>query len=213
MATAKGVIKKCQLTVFDNPMSRGIIAMGLDEGDELVSVRLSDGDEEIFVATRNGKAIRFAEDDVRPMGRPARGVRSIKLTADDEVIGMEVVKADGIIMSISELGYGKRTVVEKYRKQSRGGQGVINMKTTAKVGKVLGILSVHADTDLMIITMEGKIIRIESGEVRKCGRGASGVRVVRMSVTDRVAAACVIPDPGEVENGPGSDNQEMLPLQ
>jgi len=214
MATAKGVIKKCQLTVFDNPMSRGIIAMALDAGDELVSVRLSHGDEEIFVATSNGKAIRFAESDVRAMGRPARGVRSIKLAGDDEVVGMEVVTHDGIILSISELGYGKRTVVEKYRKQSRGGQGVINMKTTKKVGKVVGILSVQTDTDLMIITMEGKIIRIESGEVRKCGRGASGVRVVRMSETDRVAAACVVPDAEDIdENGSPTNGQEMLPLQ
>lgn len=214
MVTAKGVIKKCNLTVFQNPMARGIIALGLDEGDELISARISGGEDYVFIATREGKAIRFLETEVRSMGRPARGVRSMRLAEGDRVVGMEVVGEKDLILSISELGYGKRTPLHKYRITARAGKGIINMKTTRRVGKVLGILPVREDTELMIITMEGKIIRIEAGAIRKVGRGTSGVRLVRMGEEDRVAAACVVPE----ENGNGNQKpkvepQTNLPLQ
>ena len=216
MATAQGVIKKCPLAVFSKPMSRGIIALGLDEGDELISARLSGGEDYIFIATNKGQAIRFREDQVRPMGRPARGVRSIRLAEGDYVIGMEVVQESDLILSISELGYGKRTPLTKYRVTARGGKGVINMKTPKRVGNVVGVLPAKQDTELMIITMEGKIIRIDASEIRKSGRGASGVRLVRMSETDRVAAACVVPEP--IENGASEEEKKTngqgnLPLQ
>jgi DNA gyrase subunit A len=209
MVTKQGVIKKCELTEFDNPMSRGIIALSLDEGDELLAARLTNGENYIFLGTREGKAIRFREDDVRAMGRPARGVRAMDLGDGDTIIGAEVVEKEGLILSISENGFGKRTPLEDYRLTSRGGKGVINMKLAPRIGKVVAILSVKEDTDLMIITRDGKIIRLESGEIRQAGRSTQGVRLVRMEEGDQVAAASVIPtvipDEGEGQND--------LPLQ
>jgi DNA gyrase subunit A len=212
MVTQHGVIKKCELTEFDNPMSRGIIALSLDEGDELLGARLTLGDNYIFLGTHEGKAIRFHETDVRAMGRPARGVRAMDLPEGDYIIGAEVVEKDGLILSISENGYGKRTELEEYRLTARGGKGVINMKVTPRIGKVVAILSVKEDTDLMIITRDGKIIRIESSEIRQAGRSTQGVRLVRMEEGDQVAAASVIPDE-EPPVGNGADGQGDLPLQ
>jgi DNA gyrase subunit A len=208
MVTKLGVIKKCELTEFDNPMARGIIAVSLDEGDELLAARLTDGENYIFLGTREGKAIRFRESDVRAMGRPARGVRAMDLAEGDALIGAEVVEKDGLILSISENGFGKRTPLVDYRLTARGGKGVINMKLTPRIGKVVAILSVKEDTDLMIITRDGKIIRLESGEIRQAGRSTQGVRLVRMDEGDQVAAASVIPE--EAEPGAG---QNDLPLQ
>ena len=163
MVTRNGVIKKCELTEFDNPMARGIIALSLDEGDELIAARLTSGDNYMFLGSHEGKAIRFNEEDVRPMGRQARGVRAMNLDEGDYIVGAEVVEKDGLILSISENGFGKRTPLEDYRLTARGGKGVINMKTSARNGKVVAILSVKEDSDLMIITKDGKIIRIEVG--------------------------------------------------
>ena len=212
MVTKQGVIKKCELTEFDNPLSRGIIALSLDDSDELLGARLTAGDNYIFLGTHEGKAIRFHETDVRAMGRPARGVRAMDLADGDYIIGAEVVEKDGLILSISESGYGKRTELEEYRLTARGGKGVINMKVTPRIGKVVAILSVKEDTDLMIITRDGKIIRIESSEIRQAGRSTQGVRLVRMDEGDQVAAASVIP-PEEPVLGNGSNGQNDLPLQ
>jgi DNA gyrase subunit A len=212
MVTKLGVIKKCELTEFDNPMARGIIAVSLDEGDELLAARLTDGENYIFLGTREGKAIRFRESDVRAMGRPARGVRAMDLAEGDTLIGAEVVEKDGLILSISENGYGKRTPLEDYRLTARGGKGVINMKLTPRIGKVVAILSVKEDTDLMIITRDGKIIRLESGEIRQAGRSTQGVRLVRMEEGDQAAAASVIPDEAE-PGGNNGNGQSDLPLQ
>jgi DNA gyrase subunit A len=212
MVTKHGVIKKCEVTEFDNPMSRGIIALSLDEGDELLGARLTNTENYIFLGTHEGKAIRFHESDVRAMGRPARGVRAMDLAEGDYIIGAEVVEKEGLILSISENGYGKRTELEEYRLTARGGKGVINMKVTPRIGKVVAILSVMEDTDLMIITRDGKIIRIESGEIRQAGRSTQGVRLVRMEEGDQVAAASVIPDE-EKAGGNGENGQSDLPLQ
>ena len=212
MVTKQGVIKKCELTEFDNPMSRGIIAVSLDDNDELLGARLTNGENYMFLGTHEGKAIRFPEKDVRAMGRPARGVRAMDLAEGDYIIGAEVVEKEGLILSISENGYGKRTPLMDYRLTARGGKGVINMKVTPRIGKVVAILSVKEDTDLMIITRDGKIIRIESGEIRQAGRSTQGVRLVRMEEGDQVAAASVIPDAGEAGSGNG-DGQNDLPLQ
>jgi DNA gyrase subunit A len=209
MVTKQGVIKKCELTEFDNPMARGIIAVSLDEGDELLAARLTNGDNYIFLGTREGKAIRFHENDVRAMGRPARGVRAMDLAEGDAIIGAEVVEKEGLILSISENGFGKRTPLEDYRLTARGGKGVINMKLAPRIGKVVAILSVKEDTDLMIITRDGKIIRLESGEIRQAGRSTQGVRLVRMEDGDQVAAASVIPTVIPEEG----DGQNDLPLQ
>ncbi|HEY1946111.1 MAG TPA: DNA gyrase C-terminal beta-propeller domain-containing protein, partial [Bryobacteraceae bacterium] len=207
MVTRRGVIKKCELTEFNNPLSRGIIALGLDDGDELLGATITSGDNFIFLGSREGMAIRFNEDEVRPMGRQARGVRAMDLEEDDVLVGLEVVKEQGLILSISENGFGKRTNLTDYRLTARGRKGVINMKTTPKVGKVVAVLSVSENTDLMIITKDGKMIRLESGEIRQAGRSTQGVRLVRMDEGDQVAAASVITETEkEIKNG-------ELPLQ
>jgi DNA gyrase subunit A len=209
MVTKQGVIKKSELTEFDNPMSRGIIAVGLDDGDELIAAMITNGNNFIFLGSRGGQAIRFAESQVRAMGRPARGVRAMDLSAGDYLVGMEVVEEDGLILSIAENGFGKRTPLGNYRLTARGGKGVINMKTTNKTGPVIAILSVKDDSDLFIVTKEGKIIRIESGTIRQSGRSAQGVKLVALDEGDKVAAASVIP---EAEEKP-ADPQNDLPLQ
>ena len=208
MVTRQGVIKKCELTEFDNPLSRGIIALALDDGDELLGATITNGENYIFLGSHEGMAIRFNEDEVRPMGRQARGVRAMDLEEGDYLIGLEVVEKHGLILSISENGFGKRTLLEDYRLTARGRKGVINMKTTPKVGKVVAVLSVKENTDLMIITKDGKIIRLESGEIRQAGRSTQGVRLVRMEEGDQVAAASVIP---ESEEDSGKNGE--LPLQ
>jgi DNA gyrase subunit A len=207
MVTKQGVIKKCELTEFDNPMSRGIIAVALDDGDELLAARLTSGEDYIFLGSHEGMACRFFEKDVRPMGRPARGVRGMELEEGDYLVGAQIVEKDGLILSISENGFGKRTPLKDYRLTARGRKGVINMKTTPRVGKVVGILSVKEDSDLMIITKQGQIIRIDSGEIRQAGRSTQGVKLVNVEAGDQVAAASLIPD--TEANG----IQEDLPLQ
>ena len=211
MVTKNGVIKKSELTRFDNPMARGIIAVDLDAGDELIDAGISNGQNYFFLASHEGKAIRFSESKVRPMGRDARGVRAMDLEETDYLIGMEIVGEEGLILSISENGYGKRTALGQYRLTARGGKGVINMKVTPRIGKVVAVMEVTEDSDLIIITQQGKIIRIESGEIRQAGRSTQGVRLVRMEEGDRVAAASVITE--ETGNGNGSATQEDLPLQ
>ncbi|HEX3681145.1 MAG TPA: DNA gyrase subunit A [Bryobacteraceae bacterium] len=206
MVTRQGVIKKCELTEFDNPLSRGIIALGLDNGDELLGAAVTSGENFIFLGSHEGMAIRFNEEEVRAMGRQARGVWAMDLEEGDYLVGLLVVEKEGLILSISENGFGKRTPLKDYRLTARGRKGVINMKTTPKVGKLVAVLSVREDTDLMIITKDGKIIRIESGEIRQAGRSTQGVRLVRMEEGDQVAAASVIPEAEENTNG-------ELPLQ
>ncbi|MCS7315211.1 MAG: DNA gyrase subunit A [Bryobacteraceae bacterium] len=216
MATRRGVVKKCELSEFDNPIARGIIAITLDEGDELIAARLSSGNDEIFLGSYRGKAVRFAEEEVRPMGRQARGVTGMDLADDDHVVGMEVVTEDALILSISELGYGKRTPLSAYRKTRRGAQGVINMKTTERNGPVAAVLAVRENSEVMVVTKEGQIIRLEAAQIREAGRSTQGVKIVRLEPGDRIAAASVIPDE-EFDNGgtaPAGDNgaQPELPL-
>jgi DNA gyrase subunit A len=209
MVTKHGVIKKSELTEFDNPTSRGIIAVSLDDGDELISARITNGQNYIFLGSHEGQAIRFAESQVRPMGRQARGVRAMDLAEGDYLVGMEVVEKEGLILSIAENGFGKRTPLEIYRLTNRGGKGVINMKTTNKTGMVVGILSVKEDSEIIIVSQNGKIIRIESSTIRQAGRSTSGVKLVTLDEGDKVAAASVIPET-EDTNGNGQDS---LPLQ
>ena len=213
MATKHGVIKKCELTEFDNPMSRGIIAIGLKEDDELIAANISTGKELILLATRDGMAIKFREEDVRPMGRPAAGVTSMRLDEDDCIIGMEIAGEDDLILSVSEKGFGKRTKISAYRLQSRAGRGVINMKVAGKTGKVMGVLSVKEDTDVILITQEGKILRTDASLIRKTGRSASGVKLVSMEPTDQVAAVCTVQETEGNGNGEADTGQADLPLE
>ena len=199
MVTRNGVIKKCELTEFDNPMARGIIAIGIDDGDELIQAMISEGNNYVFCGTRQGMAIRFQESEVRAMGRPARGVKAMELEAGDYIVGAEVTEAEGLMLAISENGYGKRTPIQDYRLTHRGGRGVINMKTTETGVSVMSVMKVTDNTDLMLITADGKIIPIESGKIRQVGRATKGVRLVEVEEGDRVAAACKVPDSGPEE--------------
>jgi DNA gyrase subunit A len=218
MVTRHGVIKKCQLTAFANINARGIIAIGLDEGDELISAQLTDGNAYVFLASRDGKAILFKEDEVRAMGRPARGVRGMMLAKGDYIVSMAVpTDPETPILVIAEKGLGKRTPVSEYRETGRGAKGVINMKTTSRTGKVVTalLLPLAADGDtnaeVMVITKNGQIIRTGTDEIRKAGRATQGVTVVRLDEDDMVAAAAIIPD--EPGNGEEADAQGTLPLQ
>ena len=209
MVTKHAVIKKSELTEFDNPVARGIIAVSLDEGDELIGAKITNGANYVFLGSHRGQAIRFAESQVRAMGRQARGVRAMDLAEGDYLVGMEVVEKEGLILSIAENGYGKRTPLETYRLTARGAKGVINMKTTSKTGMVVGVLSVKEDSEIILVSQNGKIIRIDASTIRQAGRSTSGVKLVSLEEGDKVAAASVIPETEDV-NGNG---QETLPLQ
>ncbi len=211
MVTRHGVIKKSELTEFDNPLSRGIIAISLDDQDELIAARLSGGENYMFLASYEGKAIRFHEKNVRPMGRSARGVCAMDLAEGDYLVAAEVVGETGLILSMSEKGFGKRTPLQHYRLTARGGKGVINMKAAPKTGKVVSALEVKDDSDVLMITKDGKIIRLEASEIRQVGRSTQGVRLVRLEEGDRVAAASVIE--GEETNGKNGEDLQGNLLQ
>ncbi|MCM3871799.1 MAG: DNA gyrase subunit A [Pyrinomonadaceae bacterium] len=201
MVTRKGVIKKTSLDNFQNIRMNGIIAINVDEGDELLDVVLTDGTKRIFIATHNGQAIRFDEKKVRPMGRATRGVRGIDLRPDDYVVSVCPVSADDSerMLSVSELGYGKQTPITTYRLQSRGGKGVINMKTTEKTGKVVAVFPVEDDSEIMIITQQAKLIRLEANYIRKTGRSAQGVRLIKTDAGDKVTSASLVEAAAEEE--------------
>jgi DNA gyrase subunit A len=194
MVTRKGVIKKTSLADFQNIRSNGIIAINIDEGDELLDVVLTDGTKRIFIATHNGFAIRFDEKNARPMGRATRGTRGIDLRKDDFVVSLCAVSADDNekMLSVSEQGYGKQTPISTYRLQSRGGKGVINMKTTDKTGKVVAVFSVDDESEIMIITQQAKLIRLEADKIRKTGRSAQGVRLIKTDEGDMVTSASLV---------------------
>src|SRR5438067_4166143 len=201
MVTKKGVIKKTALSDFQNIRSNGIIAINIDEGDELLDVVTTDGSKRIFIATHNGFAIRFDEKNARPMGRATRGTRGIDLRKDDFVVSLCAVSADDSekMLSVSEKGYGKQTPISTYRLQSRGGKGVINMKTTEKTGKVVAVFPVDADSEIMIITQQAKLIRLEADAIRKTGRSAQGVRLIKTDEGDIVTSASLVEPSAEEE--------------
>jgi DNA gyrase subunit A len=224
-ATHNGTVKKTAVKDFSHVMQRGIIAINIEQGDELVAASLTDGNQIVFLASHDGQAIRFDENDVRPMGRNATGVRGMNLGEKDYIVGMattikpeaKAVAKEGdvapevadlvpekgsLILSVTENGYGKRTPADEYRLTNRGGKGVINVKTTERNGKVVGISQVSEKSEVMLISQYGKIIRIESKFIRESGRSAQGVRLIHVEPGDRVAAAVVIPP--EEPNGNGT---------
>ena len=208
MGTRKGTVKKTDLTAFSNPRPSGIIAMGIEEGDAVIAVELSDGKEQIFIGSRDGMAIRFNEEDVRSMGRTAYGVRGISLRDDDEVVAMEVVREGGTMLTVAQNGYGKRTELEEYRLQSRGGFGTINITTSDRNGKVVGIAYVHDDDEVMLISQQGMILRLKAGDIRTIGRATQGVRLIEMEEGDEVVSVAKMPEreddavePGESGDG------------
>ncbi len=209
MGTLKGVVKKTSLDAFSNPRAGGIIAMGVEDGDAVITVQQSDGNGEVFIGTRDGMAIRFQETDVRPMGRTAYGVRGITLREDDYVVGMEVVKPGGTILSVTELGYGKRTEIDEYRVQSRGGVGVINITTSERNGPVVGVSYVQQGDELLVITQQGMILRMVTDDVRSIGRATQGVTIIDLEENDKVVSIARLLE--KEEEAAGAAASEPMP--
>ena len=202
MATKKGLIKKTELSAYSNPRQGGIIALGLEDGDKLIGVQVTDGQREILLGTKQGITIRFNEADVRPMGRTAYGVKGITLEAGNEVIGMETITPDSTtsILTVTEGGYGKRTSVGEYRVQGRGGKGIISVKTTERNGLAIGFLQVRDSDEIMLMAAQGKVLRCKVGDIREIGRNTQGVRILDLEgEDDRVVAVARLADSGERE--------------
>jgi DNA gyrase subunit A len=198
-ATQNGTVKKTELMSYANPRAGGIIALTIDEGDRLISARLTDGSMDILLASRNGKSIRFPETDARPMGRTARGVRGMMLEEDNLLIGMEVVSevTSATLVTVTENGYGKRTNLDEYRVQSRGGKGIITIKTSERNGKVVDIKLVDEDSDLMFITDRGKVLRTGVAALSIIGRNTQGVRLMVLEPEERIVAVAKLAEKDE----------------
>jgi DNA gyrase subunit A len=203
MGTGRGVVKKTALSAFSNPRAGGIIAMGVEDGDAVIAVQLTDGAAEVFIGTRNGMAIRFPETDVRPMGRTAYGVRGISLRDDDYVVAMETVRPGGTLLTVTEQGYGKRTEIDEYRVQARGGVGIINIATTERNGKVVGVAYVQNGDELLVITQQGMILRMPTNDVRAIGRATQGVRIIDIGGDDKVVSIAKLAEKEDVDATPG----------
>ena len=204
-ATRRGLVKKTDLMQYASPRPSGIIAIALEEGDEVIGVRLTDGSREAILSTRDGQAIRFKEDEARSMGRDTYGVRGMKLDAGDEVVSLDLVEPGAALLAVSENGYGKRTEMEEYRLTRRGGKGIITMKTTDKTGRVIGVRMVTDDDQIMLVTSGGKVIRLRVNEIRVIGRNTQGVRLIGLEEGERVASVARLAereDEGEVKDEP-----------
>ena len=197
MATKNGVINRTSLSLYSKPRKGGVFAMEIREGDQLIQAKVSNGEDDIIMATKNGKSIRFEELQVRPTGRRTKGVRGIKLSNDDEVIGMLVVKRDGSVLVASENGYGKRSLLDEYRTQSRGGKGVYTMKKTPKTGKLVTILETTDEDDLMIITNAGVMIRQKVESIRVIGRNTQGVKLLRLDDGSKISSVTKVMNDSE----------------
>jgi DNA gyrase subunit A len=187
-ATKNGLVKKTELMAYANPRSNGIRAIGLEQGDEVIGVRLTDGQQELILSTADGQAIRFKEEQVRPTGRGTFGVVGMKLDPGDKVVSMEMLSLGADILTVAEGGFGKRTEMDEYRLQSRGGKGIITMKTTDRTGRVIGVQLVTEDDQLMLITNAGKIIRLRIRDIRVIGRNTQGVRLIELEEGERVVS-------------------------
>jgi DNA gyrase subunit A len=187
-ATKNGLVKKTVLSAYGNPRTAGIIAINIEEGDELLSVHITDGERQIFLGTRDGMAIKFSESDVRPTGRDTTGVKGIELREGDVVVEMDPVDETGTLLTVTEKGFGKRTDVAEYRHQTRGGTGVINIKVTEKNGPVVAIRTVKETEELLLITEQGMVIRIRVSDIRETGRAAMGVKLMDLDEGDRIVA-------------------------
>jgi len=212
MGTKKGVIKKTELSAFSNPRQGGIIALGLESGDKLIGVQLTDGQREILLGTRQGLTIRFKEEEVRSMGRTAYGVKGITLEEGNEVIGMETITPDSTtsILTVTEGGYGKRTPVGEYRIQGRGGKGIISVKTTERNGLAVGFLQVRDDDQIMLMAAQGKVLRCKVDDIREIGRNTQGVRILDLDGEgDRVVGVARLAEVVEREDAGSEDTPEV----
>lgn len=212
MATQQGVIKKTDLMQFSNPRASGIIAINFDEGDKLIGAALTDGKNEILLSTKDGLSIRFAEEDVRPMGRTARGVKGIELNEKDVVVSLDIVDPKAQLLTVSEYGYGKRTDADEYRSQTRGGKGIITIKTTDRNGGVVAALQVHDSDQVMIVTDGGKLIRMKAAEISIIGRNTAGMRLITLEEGEKVTSVTRISEDDEDASskvgGDGADTED-----
>lgn len=188
LCTRKGTVKKTSLSAYSNPRRGGIAAINIQEDDELIGADLTDGNCEVVLGTSGGKAVKFKETDVRSMGRVARGVRGVKLPAGQYVVGMVVIRRNGALLVVTDKGYGKRSEVSDYRLTRRGAGGVITLRTSPKIGKMIAIMEVVNDDDLMIITQQGVMIRLPLSQVRVIGRATQGVRLIRLDEGDEISS-------------------------
>ena len=209
-ATKKGTIKKTDLRAFRNPRQGGIIAVGVAEDDVVITAEITDGQGQVLLATRRGMAIRFASADARPMGRSARGVRGIRLRGDDEVVAMAIVRPTGTLLTVTENGYGKRTNVDEYRVQSRGGVGIISIQTTTRNGRVAGVAYVEDEDELMLITQQGKVLRMETRHIRPIGRSTQGVRLIEIEDADLVVSLARLSDVSGEDGEPETLDTEFV---
>jgi DNA gyrase subunit A len=202
LATRKGIVKKTELSAFANPRAGGIIALSVEDDDALIEAVLTSGADEILLATRDGMAIHFSEEDVRPMGRAAYGVKGIELEEGDEVVALEVVAAGGTVLTVTENGYGKKTALDEYRVQSRGGKGLINIKTSGRNGKVVGVKFLKGDEGVMLITEKGMIIRLNTADISTIGRNTQGVRLIQLEEGDHLVSVARLAEREEGEDAP-----------
>jgi len=212
-ATKKGTVKKTALDEYANPRPSGIIAIRLDEGDEVIGVRLTDGRRELILSTRDGQSIRFPEEQTRPMGRATSGVRGILLDGDDVVVAVDVVDPEGTLLAFSALGYGKRTPMDDYRRQGRGGKGIITMRVTDKTGPVIGVRMVHDDDDIMLITDGGKVIRTPVKGISVIGRNTQGVRLIDLGEGEQVVGVARLAEKETEMNGNEAEATEESPSE
>ena len=213
MGTRQGTIKKTELSAFANPRAGGIIAMGIEEGDAVIDVQLSDGSSEVFIGTKDGKAIRFIEADVRPMGRTAYGVRGIQLREGDEVVAMQVAKPGGTLLTVTEKGYAKNTLIDEYRVTGRGGLGVKNVEVTDKNGAVVAITQVHANEELLVMTEQGKILRTPANEIRTIGRATQGVKLMDLEGEDKIVSVALVEAANGDEEPPANGSTPTEPTE
>jgi DNA gyrase subunit A len=191
-ATRNGMVKKTSLDEYSNPRPSGLIAINLNEGDEVVGVRQTDGEREIILSTQQGQSIRFREEEARPMGRATAGVRGIQLDEGDRVVSVDVVDPSATLLAVAERGYGKRTAMDEYRLQGRGGKGIITMRVTDRIGQVVGVRMVHDDDDVMLITDSGKVIRTPVSGISIIGRNTQGVRLIDLDETEKVVGLALL---------------------
>jgi DNA gyrase subunit A len=211
MATKKGIIKKTELESYSHPRPSGIIAITLEEGDDLISVEVTDGKSEVFLGTRDGLSIRFSETDVREIGRTGKGVIGIRLDEGNEVVGMEIVRDDSTILTVTENGYGKRSTLEDYRSQGRGGKGIITIKITEKNGRVIGMAQVSQDDEILLITSNGKVLRIRTKDISVQGRNTQGVRLFDTEAGDKVVSFAKVVEREEEKEPPSEKSTEAPP--
>jgi DNA gyrase subunit A len=206
-ATRQGIVKKTALDEFANIRKGGINAIGIEPGDTLIDVRMTSGQDEVVLITREGMSIRFSEEDVRSMGRPAVGVYGIDLAEKDEVVAAALVVKEATLLVAGENGIGKRTAFDEYRTQSRGGKGIITMKTTEKTGGVAGALTVRDHDEIMLITVSGQMVRTAVRDIREAGRNTQGVKLINLDENDRLQAIAPVISEGE------EDRQTEMPIE